>query len=877
MPKNAQDNSDSKEFTSYPQAKSKLSKNNQSNEIERSKFLLDLYQKALLLSEKELDDYFLDHAVSFTGSTIGFFHFVSDDQKSIVLTAWNGEALKNCVANYDTHYPIELAGNWVDCVRLKRPVIYNDFATSPNQKGFPSGHVLVKRFMSIPIFEKDKVKIVFGVGNKNNPYTEDDVVQLQLIANELSKIYQKRQAENTLRESEKQYRSLFENMLDGFAYCRMIFNEKNKPIDFVYLEINDAFERITSLKRQVVIGKKVTEAIPGIEKANPELFEIYGRVALTGKEERFEIFFKPLSLWLYVSVYCPQKGYFAAIFEDITERKEADEALHKLNRHLRAISNSNQALMHATDEKLLTQEVCNIIINDCGYSLVWVGFAEQDKEKTVRPVAFAGFDKGYIDALRITWNEKSERGQGPTGTVIRTGKPYVCKNMQQDPNFEPWRPQALKRGYTASLVLPLTSFEGETFGALNIYSKESDPFTDEEVKLLTELANDFAYGIVMLRLNKEREQSEETLRKQAELIDLSPDAIIVRKLDGTITFWSKGAEKLYGWTKNEAIGQDINSLLKMESSQPIEEIVKKVKLDGKWSGEIVHTSRDGCKLVVQSYWLERFGANGKIVEMLESNVDITERIGMQTKLEEYANQMEELANQRAEELKDAERLAAIGATAGMVGHDIRNPLQAITGDVYLVKTELSSLLESEEKKNGLESLTEIEKNIDYINKIVADLQDFARPLKPHPEETNLKQVIGELLKKNGLPENIRVSVKVTNDARKVVADSSYINRIMQNLVNNAVQAMPKGGKLTIWAYKEANDAIISVKDTGVGIPDSVKSKLFTPMFTTKSKGQGFGLAVIKRMTEALDGTVTFESQEGKGTTFVVHLPQRTKR
>ena len=96
---------------------------------------------------------------------------------------------------------------------------------------------------------------------------------------------------------------------------------------------------------------------------------------------------------------------------------------------------------------------------------------------------------------------------------------------------------------------------------------------------------------------------------------------------------------------------------------------------------------------------------------------------------------------------------------------------------------------------------------------------------------------------------------------------------MYNLVTNAVQAMPKGGELIIHAYKEGKDVIIAVKDTGVGIPEAVKSKLFTPMFTTKSKGQGFGLAVIKRMTEALGGTVTFESQEGKGTIFKIRLPQ----
>ena len=233
---------------------------------------------------------------------------------------------------------------------------------------------------------------------------------------------------------------------------------------------------------------------------------------------------------------------------------------------------------------------------------------------------------------------------------------------------------------------------------------------------------------------------------------------------------------------------------------------------------------------------------------------------------------EEQAEESAKKLKDAERLAAIGATAGMVGHDIRNPLQAITSDIFLAKTELTSTPESVEKANALESLIEIEKNVDYINKIVADLQDFARPLKPNAEETDIKLVIDELLAKNSLPENVKVSVKVESDARKVVADSAYINRIMYNLVNNSVQAMPKGGKLTINAYKETNDSIITVEDTGVGIAESVKGKLFTPMFTTKAKGQGFGLAVIKRMTEALGGTVSFESQEGKGTTFTVRLP-----
>jgi PAS domain S-box-containing protein len=242
----------------------------------------------------------------------------------------------------------------------------------------------------------------------------------------------------------------------------------------------------------------------------------------------------------------------------------------------------------------------------------------------------------------------------------------------------------------------------------------------------------------------------------------------------------------------------------------------------------------------------------------------------QNKLQDYAANLEKLVEERTRQLKDSERLATIGAIAGMVGHDIRNPLQTITGDVYLAKSDLTSMPECEGKQGVLESLIEVEKNIEYINKIVQDLQDFAKPLKPNIEETDLKGIIDDLLQKNGLPKNVEVSIKI--ETEKIVADSTFINRIMNNLVNNAVQAMPDGGKLTIHTYKQSSDTVIAVKDTGVGIPEAVKEKLFTPMFTTKSKGQGFGLAVIKRMAEALGGTVSFESQEGKGTTFIIRLP-----
>ncbi len=346
----------------------------------------------------------------------------------------------------------------------------------------------------------------------------------------------------------------------------------------------------------------------------------------------------------------------------------------------------------------------------------------------------------------------------------------------------------------------------------------------------------------------ERKKLDEAVQRQAALIDLSPDAIITKKLDDTITFWSLGAEKVYGYTKEEAIGKKSRTLFKTKFASPFENIEEQLKKEGKWSGELYHETKSGRELSIQSYWLAKFDENCRMVEIFESDVDITER-------------------------KNAERLAAIGATAGMVGHDIRNPLQTIAGEVYLAKGVLDDLPDGEPRRSLSESLDTIERQIDYVNKIVQDLQDFAKPIKPLLKEIDLDNVCRELLSKTHVPENIVVSCKIQPDVKALFSDPDILKRVMINLVTNAVQAMPKGGKLCISAFPDAGDTVLTVDDTGCGIPKDASTKLFTPLFTTKSKGQGFGLAVVKRMTDALGGTVTFESEVGKGTKFFIRIPK----
>jgi signal transduction histidine kinase len=248
-----------------------------------------------------------------------------------------------------------------------------------------------------------------------------------------------------------------------------------------------------------------------------------------------------------------------------------------------------------------------------------------------------------------------------------------------------------------------------------------------------------------------------------------------------------------------------------------------------------------------------------------------ELVKSQVKLQEYATSLEKLVEDRTKELRNSERLATIGQTASMVGHDIRNPLQAITGDIYLLNDNLANLADNSQKSEMKESIDSITANISYINKIVADLQDYARPLNPEYSIFDLSKLVKETITTIIVPDNINLSVNAET-IRAIQSDQTYLRRSITNLVNNAVQAMPNGGDLEVTCFAKEGSVFITISDTGIGIPEDVKAKLFTPMMTTKAKGQGLGLAVVKRLVEALGGTISFESEEGKGTKFIMELP-----
>ena len=271
--------------------------------------------------------------------------------------------------------------------------------------------------------------------------------------------------------------------------------------------------------------------------------------------------------------------------------------------------------------------------------------------------------------------------------------------------------------------------------------------------------------------------------------------------------------------------------------------------------------------------------SGEVIGLVGISRDITKIKQTEEELRRYSTQLEEIVKERTKKLQEVQRLAAIGETAAMVGHDLRNPLQTVAAIPYMVEQIIKTMPASTKRDAGKNSLFELMEMLRdqtvYMNKIVSDLQDYARPVNLDLNETNLHVMMNETLYVLHIPENVEVSNEIKPDFSAAL-DSYLMKRVMTNLVLNAVQAMPEGGKLTIKASSGKDEVSISVQDTGVGIAEENMPKLFQPLFTTKAKGQGLGLAVCKRIIEAHGGRLTVTSKVGYGSTFTVHLPLRTE-
>ena len=245
-------------------------------------------------------------------------------------------------------------------------------------------------------------------------------------------------------------------------------------------------------------------------------------------------------------------------------------------------------------------------------------------------------------------------------------------------------------------------------------------------------------------------------------------------------------------------------------------------------------------------------------------------------LSENIDEMLDALNLYQHRLKERERMATIGETSAMVGHDLRNPLQV----VYLLGSRLDkkigALRDSGVDDSDLKDLEYIEEKLgeqtNYMNKIISDLQDFSKNIMVVYEDADLEQTVIDVIGTLKIPDDVEVSVRLDERLRSVWADGNLFKRIFTNMLTNGIQAMPEGGSLTVTGTASDDEATMVVSDTGVGVSEENISKLFQPLFTTKAKGTGLGLAVCKRIVEAHRGEITVESEEGEGTSFIIKIP-----
>jgi two-component system cell cycle sensor histidine kinase/response regulator CckA len=375
------------------------------------------------------------------------------------------------------------------------------------------------------------------------------------------------------------------------------------------------------------------------------------------------------------------------------------------------------------------------------------------------------------------------------------------------------------------------------------------------------------YQYVAIRSDiTERKRAEEQIREQAALLDQAQDAILVRDLDQNILFWNKGAEHLYGWTSEEAVGKNAGELMYKERSAQFDAARQVVVQNGEWKGEVHQTRRDGAEIIVESRWTLVRDESGTPTSILIINTDITEKKRMEG------------------QFLRAQRMESIGTLAGGIAHDLNNVLSPILMAIDMLQLKAND----ETSKKWFEVLRA---NAERGGNMVRQVLSFARGVEGERVALQPKHLIKEIVKilRETLPKSIEINFKLPNDLWIISADATQMHQVLMNLCVNARDAMPEGGSISIRAEnlvvdenyarmhleaKAGRFVVVSVADTGPGMSPEIQSRIFEPFFTTKemSKGTGLGLSTALTIVKSHGGFINVYSEMHKGSQFSLYLP-----
>jgi signal transduction histidine kinase len=590
--------------------------------------------------------------------------------------------------------------------------------------------------------------------------------------------------------------------------------------------------------------------------------------------------------------------------------------------------------MRAADETQLLQHVCQIIVDLGGYRMTWVGLAEQDAARTVRPVAMAGHEDGYLTAVNFTWAD-DERGRGPTGTAIRTAQPFIARNIPTDPHFAPWHEQVAHRGYVSSIALPLLS-SGRAFGALNIYAVEPDAFDDEEVKLLTEMADDLSYGIVALRTRAERRRAEEQIQRLNQDLERRARGLAALNQAGQIM-----ASTLDLNTLLERVMERVSRLLDAEGTSVL---LRAPALEGDTT-ELVFAAATGAAsarllgkrlpgdtgivgwvmqkkqpaLVADAQSDPRFDrrvdadtgltthsvlampliSKGEILGVVEA-VNKMPAGGHAVFDQHDVEMLMALTSSAAIAIENArlyateqERVAALARALEQqraldrlqrqfiqnVSHELRTPLAIIRGHAELLEIDWFGPLQPEQRESISIILRRTQMLTRMVDDVVSILEMESRELKREPiDMAQLVSLSVADFQATAQKGGLALVAEIAPGLQPISGDSMAWRRVLDNLVGNACKFTAAGGRVTVRLWQGAEGTHLQVADTGIGIAPEHLGRIFERFYqvdgtsTRRYGGIGLGLALVKEITEAHGGQVTVESQVGAGTTFTILLP-----
>jgi PAS domain S-box-containing protein len=555
-------------------------------------------------------------------------------------------------------------------------------------------------------------------------------------------------------------------------------------------------------------------------------------------------------------------AYRVVNVQDITERKMADEELRRMNRELRAIGRCERVLARADNEDRLLGEICAIVCEEAGYRMAWVGFAEADERRGVRPVAWAGNEDGYLATAEISWGE-GERGGGPTGIAIRTGQPAYIQDFAADPRVAAWRESALARGYRSSIALPLKD-QSRSFGALMIYSAEPDAFTREEIRLLEELAGNLSFGITALRNQASKERALEALKlseaRFSTVFKLSPDPMYLVEIDPPRAFVdvNEAFEALTGATRAQAIGRTSEALgIKLDEATReryytalggegrVRNIENRVSFaDGhsawlEFSAEPIESQGRRMNLTIARDITQRKLAEEGVRTTLSEKELLLRELESRTEevrllLSRVEGEREEERTRVARELHDelGQGVTSLGMALYLLERRIGTPTRAASEMISDMRTLLSELS-------------------DGMRRIIADLRPSVL------DRVGLSQALARLAADNEERSGVRIEFSSSELGGFELPDETrtVIYRVAKEALTNAL-LHSESAIVRISLQAADGQVVLEVRDEGKG---------FEPSVIRPGERRSFGILGMRERCRSLGGEFTVTSEPGAGT------------